>query len=111
MEKINSFVVQGINIVAGIVLTLLGLRFVLKLFGANPANEFVEWIYETSRQLVEPFFGIFPAPRFEDGFILELSTLFAIIIYTIVAMLLVALVEWLMTAGADHNATRQKRTR
>lgn len=109
MEKVNNFLVQGINIVSGIVLTLLGLRFVLKLFGANPANGFVDWIYETSRQLMEPFLGIFPAPRLENGFVLELSTLFAIIIYAIIAMLLVALVQWLIAAGTEQNVKTVKR--
>lgn len=38
---------------------LLGLRFLLRLLGANPANGFVDWIYDWSTPLAAPFAGIF----------------------------------------------------
>lgn len=71
----------------------LGLRLILKLFGANAGNDFVNWIYETSNVLLDPFRGIFPTQVFKSTFVLELSTIFAMIIYAVIVMLLIYLVE------------------
>lgn len=38
---------------------VIGLRFVLRLLGANPDAAFVRWIYDVSTPLVAPFAGIF----------------------------------------------------
>jgi YggT family protein len=73
----------------------LVLRFVLKLFGASTGNAFVVWVYETSGVLLDPFRGVFPTPVFQSTYVLELSTIFAMIIYGIATMLLIALVEFL----------------
>lgn len=43
----------------GIVEALIGLRFLLRLLGANPASQFVQWIYDWSTPFVRPFAGIF----------------------------------------------------
>lgn len=90
---INSF----IEIVFNIVVILLGLRFVLKLFGANPISPFVTWVYNSTGELLSPFRGIFISPTVENGFVLELSTLFAIIIYLLVWYL----IQWLFTVIRD----------
>ena len=43
----------------GIVESLIGLRIILRLVGANPANGIVEFIYNWSTPFVAPFSGIF----------------------------------------------------
>jgi YggT family protein len=73
----------------------LGLRFILKLFGANASNGFVNWLYEMSGAILDPFRGIFPTQVFQSSFVIEFSTLFAIIIYGLIAMLLVYIIELL----------------
>lgn len=80
------------GIVFGILETFLGLRFLLKLFAANPGNSFVQWIYDTSEPILAPFVGIFPT-RVENGYIFEFSTLLAMIVYAIIYMLILALVR------------------
>lgn len=45
--------------IGGIIVTLLGVRFVLSLLGANRANEFANFIYSASHPFVAPFFGLF----------------------------------------------------
>lgn len=82
-----------INLFVGAVITVLGLRFLLRLFAANESVTFVSWIYETSAALLEPFRGIFPTQTFENNIVLELSTLFAIIVYALLGMLLLAAVD------------------
>ena len=45
--------------IGGFIEVLIGLRFLLRLFGANPASGFVSWIYGWSTPFVSPFAGIF----------------------------------------------------
>ena len=45
--------------IGGIIELIVGLRFVLRLFGANPDNGIVHAIYTWSAPFVAPFAGIF----------------------------------------------------
>ena len=45
--------------ILGFIEVLIGLRILLRLLGANPANGFVNWIYDWSTPFVKPFAGIF----------------------------------------------------
>lgn len=91
--KPQVFAARLINLFTGIVLTFLTLRFILKLFGANPLNNFVGWVYDNTSILLDPFRGIFTNPTIGRHFILEFNTLFAMLIYALLGMLL------LMIAG------------
>jgi hypothetical protein len=91
MRQIVTNVIYG---VFALVEIILGLRLVLKLFGANASNAFVNWVYETSAAILDPFRGIFPTQVFQSQFVLEFSTIFAMVLYAIIAMVLV----WLVTA-------------
>lgn len=92
-----------INIVFGIAEFFLGFRFLLRLFSANPGAPFVEFIYQTSQPLLYPFRGIFPTPVVEGGFVLELTTLFAIITYATIAYLLIALLNVTAAAAEERH--------
>lgn len=84
-----------IRFLANLVIGFLGLRLILKLFGASAISPFVSWVYTTSSPLVTPFEGIFPAPDLGGGFVLELAVLFAMAIYGLLAYLLIQIVEFL----------------
>ncbi len=45
--------------IGGFIEALVGLRFVLRLLGANPDNGLVHWVYNWSTPFVTPFAGIF----------------------------------------------------
>ncbi|MRH42127.1 hypothetical protein GH741_05485 [Aquibacillus halophilus] len=90
--KGKPIIIHLINIVIGIAQLILGLRIVLRLFGANETAPFVRWIYETSAPLLYPFEGIFPTANLDGTFVIEFSALFATIIYTIVGYALTRLV-------------------
>lgn len=72
--------------VAGVLLVLLGLRFIFALLAANPNNGLANFVYTVTHPFVAPFFGLFRynytngVGRFE--------------IYTLVAMLIYALIAW-----------------
>ncbi|HSW36769.1 MAG TPA: YggT family protein [Candidatus Saccharimonadales bacterium] len=72
--------------VAGVLLFLLGFRFLLSLLGANPSNSFANFIYATSHPFVAPFFSLFNY-NYSNG-------VSHFEIYTLVAMLFYALVAW-----------------
>lgn len=78
--------------IAGIILILLAFRFVLTLLGANPANSFANFIYNTSHPFVAPFFGLFGYDLRYGVSRFELYTLVAMAVYAIVAWGLARLV-------------------
>ena len=71
--------------------TLLLLRFVLKLFGANANQPLVSGLYRITEPLVRPFQGIFPEPAGPPA--LDLAALLAVAFFFLVAALIVALVR------------------
>ncbi|HVW22947.1 MAG TPA: hypothetical protein VHB51_00455 [Candidatus Saccharimonadales bacterium] len=83
--------------IAGVILVLLGFRFVLALLGANPSNGFANFIYTTSHPFVAPFFGLFSydtrlgVSRFE--------------IYTLIAMAVYAVIAWGLARLVTLNRT------
>lgn len=79
---------------AGVILVLLGFRFILALLGANQANAFVRFIFDTSHPLVAPFFSVFSYSNYQYGVSrFEVYTLFAMLVYAVIAWGLAALVN------------------
>lgn len=66
-----------------VILSIILLRFVLLLINANEENAFVRWIYNTSEFFVRPFLGITNDPTF-DGFVFEINSLIAMLIYMLI---------------------------
>ncbi len=83
------------NAIFGFIEFVVGLRVILKLFGANPLVPFSQWVYETSAPLIAPFQGIFPAPKLSGGFVIEFSSLFALLVYAFVSYAVVEFVGYL----------------
>ncbi|MCA9325045.1 YggT family protein [Candidatus Saccharibacteria bacterium] len=90
---------RAIYFAFGVVIAFIVLRMVLLLLGANQANAFVDFVYAISGVFVMPFFGIFAyAPSYGVS-TFEISSLVAIIIYTLIAWGLASLV----TLGSRHR--------
>jgi len=90
-----------------VVVTFLGLRFVLKLAGANEGNGFVDFIYGVSGALVAPFEGIVSGREAGSG-VFEPAVLIGIAVYALAAMLLVGLVGALV---APYEGSRERSVR
>ena len=97
-----------INLVTGLIEGLLGLRIILKLFGASTVAPFVRWMYETTDSLLTPFSGMFPAPKLTDGFLIEFSVLFALIIYATIGYLAVEILETLINYGQQKPKSKEE---
>jgi uncharacterized protein YggT (Ycf19 family) len=75
---------------------ILAIAFLLLLFGANPTAPFAEWIYRATNHIMQPFRGIFGNVQGDNhDSVLDLSILFAMFIYGLLALLVDALVKWL----------------
>lgn len=80
-------------LIGAIVVGLLLFRFFFVLFGASPLNDFVRFVYDTTRPLVSPFFGIFNYNYVSGRATVELACLVAIVVYTLIAAILVQLLS------------------
>lgn len=100
-----TFLVYAFVIVALIIL-LLG--FFLKLFGANPDAPFAEWLYRGLRRVMAPFRGLFEPVALDGRSVLDVSILFAMLVYGIIGLALHALIERLsvliVTMRVDNAA-------
>jgi hypothetical protein len=86
-EHRTNVVARIVWYVAGILLVLLGFRFILTLLGANTTNSFANFIYKASHPFVTPFFSLFNYHSYTYG-----TSHFEV--YTLVAMVVYALIAW-----------------
>lgn len=75
---------QIIWLLTGILEALIGIRFLLKLLGANPQAGFAQFIYGITAVFLAPFIALFPSPS-AAGSVLELSSLVAMLVYALAA--------------------------
>jgi len=84
-QRIFSFkITQLIWLFLGILEALIALRIGLKLIGANPDSPIVALIYGLTYLFLFPFEGMTATPT-AGGIVLELSSLFAMLIYALIA--------------------------
>jgi hypothetical protein len=84
-QRIFTFkVTQLIWLFLGILEALIALRIGLKLIGANPESPIVALIYGLTFLFLFPFEGMVATPS-AGSIVLELSSLFAMVIYALVA--------------------------
>jgi len=81
-----------INIVMTVVELLLSSRLILRFFVVNPRTPFVAWVYGITAPLVSPFVKIHPDWK-QSGFVLDFSTLAALIVYVLVGFLILGMLS------------------
>ena len=89
----KKIVLRFLDLVIGAIETLLALRIVLRVLGANPDTNFVAWLYATTDQLLIPFWNIFPSPALFGRYVVEFPTLFAMLAYAFFGWALVRLIS------------------
>lgn len=77
-------------LIVGFINVIIALRFVFLLLGANRDAAFTDMIYSLSEPLVAPFSGIFGEPVYGQS-VFEVSSLLAIVIYTLIGLGIVKL--------------------
>ena len=92
----GTFVLRVVDTIIGIIEAMLGLRLILQLLGANPASQFIAWVYGITDSIIGPFAGAFPALML-GGFVIEFTTIFAMIGYAIIGWLIIRLLSFLFS--------------
>ena len=82
-----------VGVIFGVIEIILAFRLIFKLLGANPSNGFVKAIYNITQWFVGIFEGIFSKVSTSG---LEAKSIFEPA--TFIAMIVVALVAWLILA-------------
>lgn len=93
--RLNNIIIFIIKTVIVITETFLGARFFLKILGASSRAPFVRWVYDTSSTLLNPFEGTFPSLVLADRFIIETSTVFAMIMYALLGFFLLKFFDFM----------------
>ena len=84
-QRILTFkATQLIWLLFGILEALIALRIGLKLIGANPESPIVALIYGFTNLFLFPFEGMIASPTY-GNMVLELSSMFAMLIYGLIA--------------------------
>jgi uncharacterized protein YggT (Ycf19 family) len=107
-KSMGEVVVYIVRIFSLIAITLLSMRFFLLLFSASSSSSFTRWVYRSSDIVLRPFRGIFDTnvdP--ETGSVLDISVLFAIVIYMLLAYWMGNLVQaWERKRLTDYKRTK-----
>ena len=70
---------------------LLGIRVVLRVIGANPANLFTAFVYQLSDLFLWPFRSIVADPTFQN-MTLEITSIIAMLVYAVLGWIVVRLI-------------------
>jgi hypothetical protein len=89
-----SKVSQFLWLLFGALEALLGIRVILMLIGANPANAFTAFVYQLSELFLWPFRNIVANPAFQNH-VLEITSLIAMIVYLLIGWAIVRLI-WVL---------------
>ena len=93
-----NWLISSIYFLVGSLEVLLGLRFVLRLSGANTQNAVSQFIAMLSAPFIAPFSTLFVSPVTGDGAnIFDLNVLIAMIVYPLLGWLGVRLVKFIYT--------------
>lgn len=89
------------NYILGLIESLLLLRFLFKLSGANAGAGIVRFIYDFSDMLLIPFRFIFPTATV-GNLRFEWSTIIAMLLYALIVYGIVGLIDLFKTAETDR---------
>lgn len=109
--KQDSNIVQRIiYTIFGLISAVLAIRFIFKLFGANPENAFVSGIYAITKPVVGIFEGIFSTVAINGAAgtaVFEPATLIAIVVISLISWVVMKLI----TPGSGNRFEKTEYTK
>lgn len=101
---------EVLDVIFKVIEFFLGFRFILKLTGASETADFVQFIYSASSIVYKPFTGLLPTYEFgaDAIFLLEISTLIAIVVVIIFDVLSDILISTIKKATLTTATTVKK---
>jgi len=109
--KISRGVTYFVYAYAMIATVFLLLAFFLQLFGASTVAPFTNFIYTGAARFMQPFRGIFPTHQVSDSSYFDSAMLFAIIMYSIFAAAVHALISYLSLKMFNHSQELEAETK
>jgi hypothetical protein len=100
---------QAIWMLGGLLEALLGLRFLLKLIAANPNSPFAQALYQFTDIFLWPFQALTATPATSEGVVLEIPTLFAMLVYALATWVAVKLVMLIIVPPTSERVTVYRR--
>ena len=102
MENTRLIVIRILNIAGFLIGILIGLRIILRFFGANSSTPFVSWFYSVSEALI-PFRGIFNDINLQGNSVLDISAIVAAVAYIILISIIISIINSITRpARPDH---------
>lgn len=89
---------------------LIGIRVILLLIGANPANWFTAFVYQLSELFLWPFRNLVANPAFQNH-VLEITSIIAMIVYPLIGWAIVRLIWVLFYRAPTSQVTTYDRER
>lgn len=107
---ISRAIILFVYAVAIACIVILAIAFFLQLFNANQTAPFVDWIYRAAHRIMQPFRGIFPSVEGEQGSVFDVSMLFAMFMYGLLALGANGLIAWIdrKIAAARYESMFQR---
>ncbi len=90
---------------------ILGLGFILLLFGASPSSAFTRWIYRSLQQAMSPFDGMFQqidlGTNGQVDSVVDVSILFAMVVYGLFLVLVDRILDYLTRSLRRYDYNQQ----
>lgn len=99
---------QFIWLLFGLLEALIGIRVILMLIGANPANPFAALVYQLSELFLWPFRNLIANPAFGNS-VLEITSLIAMIVYPLIGWAIVRMIWVLFYRAPTSQVTTYHR--
>lgn len=96
-------------LLGGLLEAILGLRFLLKLMAANPNSPFAQFVYQFTDLFLWPFQALISSPSTSQGMVLEIPTLFAILVYGLATWAAVKLAVLAIVPSTSERVTVHRR--
>lgn len=95
-SAVFDWIIRSIYLLVGSLITLLALRFFLRVSGANTESGFTQFIYKLSNPFIAPFSTLFISPVSDTGSnIFDVNVLMAIIVYLLLGWLGIRLISFI----------------
>ncbi len=101
--EVEDLLVRCIQLFHWIAVFFLGFRVLFQLLGVNPKTPFVFWVYTFSSFLLIPLRNIFHSPEISGVSVLDITSLVALFLYTLIAALSVAFIQSLAQTKSHHH--------
>ncbi|HTX78995.1 MAG TPA: YggT family protein [Longilinea sp.] len=94
-QLMTDRITRFIYLAFGILESLIGLRVILKLIDANPANTFARLLYEVTDLFLKPFISLVVNPA-SGGLVLEITSLIAMVVFAMICWMIDQLVRLIL---------------